>query len=351
MRGTSSVGIAIVACIAVACAFAWTATVGAQNPENAPKAADPAQAAKSDLPPVAVYVNGEPIFVAELLHNYENIAEARQLSEGRADRSKAELLDQLINRRLAIQAIERIGTLVSGQELNERMKNLEAQLRQQKMTPEQFARARGVNLDTVRKDIIWELGWDRYLERKLADALEQYFNEHKKDLDGTQIRVSHILLRPEKFSDAQPQITARAVKLREAITAGKISFQDAAKKYSAGPSGDYGGDLGFIARRGAMTEEFSKAAFALDVGQISEPVNSAFGTHLITVTEVKPGTKQWTQVIPEIRTLASADVLEELSILERKKAKIEFTGKTPYFKLDDQQLVVPPKEPQQAAQK
>ena len=68
-----------------------------------------------------------------------------------------------------------------------------------------------------------------------------------------------------------------------------MTFADAAEKYSAGPSRAKGGDLGFIPRHGIMVEPFARAAFVLAKGEISPPMATVFGIHLITVTDVKPG--------------------------------------------------------------
>lgn len=326
----------VVACAAVLLLLA-AGGAGAQEKQ------DKDEKPTAESPPVAALVNGEPIYVAELNANYESIAKERQLGAARANRSKAELLTQLINRRLATQALERSGTLVSAKELDDGMKQFEAQLRQQNkgMTVEQFARARGVSIDSLRKDLFWQLAWDRYLDRNLADALEGYFERNKKDLDGTLVRASHILFRPDKYNETQAQVEARAEKVRAEIEAGKISFEDAAKQYSAGPSRERGGDLGFFPRRNVMIESFAKAAFALEKGELSQPVTTAFGTHLILATDVKPGTLVWTQVIPEIKALASAELLDTMSEREREKAKIEYTGLTPYFDPQTEELVVP----------
>jgi peptidyl-prolyl cis-trans isomerase C len=79
--------------------------------------------------------------------------------------------------------------------------------------------------------------------------------------------------------DSKPQ----AEQCREEILAGK-SFAVAAKEVSKCPSGSKGGDLGFFTR-GQMVPQFDKAAFELPVGELSEPVQTQFGWHLITVTE------------------------------------------------------------------
>ncbi len=89
-----------------------------------------------------------------------------------------------------------------------------------------------------------------------------------------EVRASHILVKTED----------EAKKLREDINAGKISFEDAARQISLCPSGHEGGDLGFF-KRGVMVKPFEDAAFAMkEVGEVSEPVETQFGWHLIQLT-------------------------------------------------------------------
>lgn len=94
------------------------------------------------------------------------------------------------------------------------------------------------------------------------------------NLDVTEVRASHILVktRPE------------AVKIRKEIVNGDISFEDAAERYSLCPSSVNGGDLGYF-KRGQMVQPFSDVAFDLKVGQISDPVGTKFGWHLIKVVD------------------------------------------------------------------
>ena len=89
-----------------------------------------------------------------------------------------------------------------------------------------------------------------------------------------EVRASHVLVRTED----------EAKKLREDINAGKISFEDAARQISLCPSGHEGGDLGFF-KRGVMVKPFEDAAFAMkEIGEVSEPVETQFGWHLIQLT-------------------------------------------------------------------
>ena len=88
----------------------------------------------------------------------------------------------------------------------------------------------------------------------------------------TEIRASHILVKTEE----------EAKKLYDEIKAGK-DFADAAAEYSLCPSGAAGGDLGFFCK-GMMVKPFEDAVFALEVGEMSEPVETQFGWHLILLT-------------------------------------------------------------------
>jgi len=89
---------------------------------------------------------------------------------------------------------------------------------------------------------------------------------------STKAKASHILV------DKQSQ----ALKILEELKAGG-NFSDLAKKYSTCPSGKKGGDLGQFGR-GQMVKEFEQATFAMKVGEISQPVKTQFGYHIIKRT-------------------------------------------------------------------
>ena len=91
------------------------------------------------------------------------------------------------------------------------------------------------------------------------------------------VKASHILVDSEN--------TAWAIKTR--ITEGE-DFAMLAMKYSKCPSKDKGGDLGYF-NRGQMVPEFENAAFSTPVGEVSDPVKTRFGWHLIKVTRKMRG--------------------------------------------------------------
>jgi parvulin-like peptidyl-prolyl isomerase len=91
----------------------------------------------------------------------------------------------------------------------------------------------------------------------------------------SQVRASHILVKSEKEANE----IAQKIKIGD-------DFGALAKQYSTCPSKAKGGDLGFFGK-GQMVKEFETAAFNMKKGEVSKPVKSQFGWHLIKVTDQK----------------------------------------------------------------
>lgn len=89
----------------------------------------------------------------------------------------------------------------------------------------------------------------------------------------SKIHAAHILVKTEQ----------EALELLYDISHGK-KFEDAAKEKSLCPSGKKGGDLGWFGR-GQMVKEFEAAAFSMKLGEISRPVKTQFGWHIIKILE------------------------------------------------------------------
>ena len=104
-----------------------------------------------------------------------------------------------------------------------------------------------------------------------VSAKDMYENSNR-----VAVRASHILVDTKED----------ALQLKNSIESGKISFEDAAQKYSKCPSGQRGGDLGAFGR-GQMVKPFEDAAFSAPVGVVTDPVKTQFGYHLIKVTAAK----------------------------------------------------------------
>lgn len=122
------------------------------------------------------------------------------------------------------------------------------------------------------------------------EDLRNLYEEQKASFTSEERRkVSHILVTvdTEGGKTAEQTALAKINQIRERLAKGE-DFAKVAKEMSDDPvSAQNGGDLGFITK-GAMEQNFADAAFALKQGELSEPVKTSFGYHLIRVTELSP---------------------------------------------------------------
>jgi parvulin-like peptidyl-prolyl isomerase len=155
------------------------------------------------------------------------------------------------------------------------------------MTFEEFSAKEGVNTGLLRQQTRFQL------------LLRKSYAKSVGDLKG-KIKVSHILIssrplpttpgeapKPEAAGDAEKQDAEALVKVKQAqadLTAKKFkTFAEAVKQYSDDPSKvQNNGELGWIAKDTQFVPEFLEAAFKLkNVGDVTEPVKTQFGYHLI----------------------------------------------------------------------
>ncbi len=125
------------------------------------------------------------------------------------------------------------------------------------------------------------------------DLLHGYYDTHLEQF-GTpeERRVSHILLTLTQDADpADEQTTLEKLQTIKARLDQGESFADLAKEYSQDPgTAAEGGDLGYLGKGTIdMDPAFEAAVFSLQEGEVSDPVRSSFGYHLIKLTEIKPG--------------------------------------------------------------
>ena len=118
------------------------------------------------------------------------------------------------------------------------------------------------------------------------EEIEDYYQANTDRFSHEeQVKARHIILQLDQNApeDTVESARERLVEARDSIIQG-AEFAELAREISDGPSAPQGGDLGWFGR-GAMVEPFEEAAFGLEPGQISEPVRTRFGWHLIKVED------------------------------------------------------------------
>lgn len=297
------------------------------------------EAPSQDAP--AAMVNGEAIPVGEVELAVANVLQGRPVNATALTQLRAEVLDQLIDRVLIMQMLNKSGEAVPATTITKAVDDVKEQAEKQKVDFAKTLADRKLTEAQFREQLAWQINWSKYVQEHVDDAaLKAYFQSHQKDFDGTEVRVSHILLRPDGNGSVAEteQLKKMVAKLREQIESGKMKFEDAALRYSAGPSRRNQGDLGFIPRQGLMLDAFAAAAFKLEPNQLSEPVVTPYGVHLIKTTEIKPGRKTWSEVKEQLKAPAAQALFEKIAAAERRKANIEFSGNVPHFKPGTKEL-------------
>jgi peptidyl-prolyl cis-trans isomerase C len=276
---------------------------------------------------VVTVVNGVAITAGEL----EKVLEAagqQPVPQPEAQRRvrQMEALAMLIENVLMRQFLEKQTRPVPQEEVGRRLNEMGAGLKEQGKSLEEFCRDTNQTMEQLKANVAEHLRWSAYVSANLTDtALEAYYKENKDFFDGVTVEASHIVKRLPATATETERARARAKleQIRQQLLSDpKADFAELAKQHSEDPQASKGGYLGFIPRKW-FDEAFSKAAFALPVGQVSEVVQTDYGLHLIKVTSRKPGTpSDYAKIKEAVREFCAEDMRQQILAKERKEAKI-----------------------------
>ncbi len=280
---------------------------------------------------VAATVNGETIRLDEVDAALRRALPAdAPLTAAQAKRLRAEILEELIDEKLLMQFLARSGPKVPPADIERAMQALTASLRKQKKTFADHLRETGQTEQQVREQWMRVLQLQRLIDARATEAeLRKYFADHKDVFENATVRAAHIVVRLGRNATPGERAAAmeKLARLRKEIVDGSIDFAAAAKKHSVCPSAKDGGDLGEITRKDSIVDEaFAAAAFALKVGNVSEPVETEMGLHLIRVSDRKAGTPTtFEKSIERVRDLYAEDVRRSMLEKLRKDARIQIS--------------------------
>jgi parvulin-like peptidyl-prolyl isomerase len=288
---------------------------------------------RGDKPPgsPAAVVNGEVI----RLDQVDTVVRRMRVTDGpltaaQVRRLRQEVVQDLIDDVLLRQYLRKHGPKVEPAELDKHLAALAASLRRQGKALADYYRESGQTEEQVRDTWATMLQFQRYVDQQATDERLRKYHEENRDLfDKVTVRLGHIVVRVSPAAPPGERVAARQklAAVRADVLAGKLTFADAARKYSMAPDAAKGGDLGFVGRRDpAVDEAEAKAAFALKAGEVSEPIDSAYGVHLVQVADRRPGTPTtFEQVADLVRECYAEDVRQGLVGLLRQQATIQVT--------------------------
>jgi len=263
------------------------------------QAQDSAKPAKDSSQEVLAVVNGEPL---TQLHYDQFIEQYTPQVRAMAEQDKGRFMRELVLQELLAQEGKK-------QKLDQEP---EIQIRLHTQMNNTIARA------VVQKSVEENSG---ITDKKLKAHYDANKSNYK---EGETITASHILVKTEPEAKA----------VLEELKKGK-DFEELAKEKSTDPGAPQGGSLGSFGR-GRMVPDFEKAAFALKAGEVSQPVQTRFGWHVIKVTEHTEGKQQnFEQAKEEIRKALMTDYIQEMIQELQNKAAIEI--KNPDYQFDQSQ--------------
>jgi peptidyl-prolyl cis-trans isomerase C len=299
---------------------------------------------------IAVTINGIKILESEIDRivkpQLEMIAkQSAQLpptfAEQYAKQLREQAIEQTIRRHLLDEKVKEANIVITDEEVMSTIEEI-ASSQREPLSLEEFKKKMaeyGQSFDQVKEEIREGLARNRFMQAQWAGKINiseedarKYYQENPKQFETPeQVRASHILIKPvltdpnvdpnadpnEAKAKAKAKARAKAEDLLKQLKNG-ADFAELAKANSNCPSAPRGGDLGFFPR-GETTPDFEKTAFEMEIGQISDIVETEYGYHIIKVTDHKDAsTTSFEQ--------AKDDIIKQLTQKKQSEFAEEYLG-------------------------
>ncbi len=253
--------------------------------------------------PIAT-VDGEKIPAEAFNDEIEKVSKTGKFPPPLLHKFKGRLIDRLIDQRLIDDAIDSASIEVSEEEVDKKLEQVRSEFdqaaeqsqgqgQQRPGSLEQVASQYGIGEGELRDSIRRSIAIEKLLvEREDVELptdkeVRKFYDENQKQFTRPdQVHVRHILVRVQPKADEATWKEAKdeIAELRKKVVEESTDFATLAKEKSDGPSAKKGGDVGFIGRD-QFDENFTDAAFDLEKGDISEPVKTKYGWHIIELVD------------------------------------------------------------------
>jgi parvulin-like peptidyl-prolyl isomerase len=299
---------------------------------------------QSDLQPAAIVrlTKSEPITVKQ----YRTEVERMEKQAGRTLNSaeRRQVLDVMINERLAIQAAEKDKVTVSENEINQQIQQLRSSMVQtlgRQPTDAEFAQAvkneTGLELPAFREQLRRQMLTQKYLMSKKQNLFNAIKTPDAKEIENTYTLAKSQFVRPEtvRFSMIQIPYGTDKAKAKEVadrlvreIGSNPAKFDEAVVRGQASNSGYQAGDGGYLPRnlqaQQVVGQEFMNTAFSLKQGEVSKLIEGARGYQIIKITETYEQKNLELDDVFQLGTRMSVrDYIGNAMLQERQQAVLE----------------------------
>jgi peptidyl-prolyl cis-trans isomerase C len=303
-----------------------------------------------DTPPpadaIAAVVNGQPIMEMAVFRGLLGVNPQLR------DKARPEVINYLVDNVVVDQYLTQLKIDVPAKDVDEHLERIKTEAKKGGQDFPTMLKNLHLTEDELRRQLTGALKWDKFVLQQGTDkALHDLFDQNVDMFNGAKMQARHILVKIVQDNKAEAEGKLLAIKKqietdvaqemsklpagsdkitleKERAKALEKAFSAAAVKESVCPSKAQGGDLGYFPRVGAMVEPFARAAFALKPYQMSNPVVSDFGMHLILVVDYRPGKDvKFAEVKPFVQEVYGERLREAILTSYKPKSKIEIRAK------------------------
>ncbi|WP_372402817.1 peptidylprolyl isomerase [Tistrella bauzanensis] len=266
-------------------AFAGTTALGGAA------ALAPGQALAQTAGRVAAVVNDDIVSVFDLTARLDMLVKTSQLPDDQQTRQRlaSQVLRQLIDERIQMQAARRLGLDVSADEMSRAEAEIESRNSFQPGTLQQSLRAQGIVPSTVTERLRAEIAWEKVVAREVRprivigeDEINAVLDRIRANAGQTEFRVLEIVLSVPS-PDREAEVRQNAERLLDQLRAG-TPFTVLAREFSDGVTAQQSGDVGWVLP-GQLSPEIDAFLANARPGAVSGPIRTPEGYHLVAVAD------------------------------------------------------------------
>jgi peptidyl-prolyl cis-trans isomerase SurA len=240
---------------------------------------------------IAAVVNDDVVTSQDLLDRLAFAVATSGLPNDQATRQRLapQVLRGFIDEKLQIQEARRLGLEVTEAEVDQAMETVAKRNNTNRVDLTRYLVSVGLNPGTLRDQLRAQIAWIKIVSRELRpqivvtqDQIDLALRRGAEDDTNVELLLSEILL--PVYDRAQEASVVEDARGLAASIRGGADFSGLARQVSAAASAENGGDLGWV-RAGAITPDLRDRILSLDVGEVSDPIVSPAGVHVIQVRD------------------------------------------------------------------